>query len=272
MKLGCSTILYGKQKVDDALVGIKQAGYSAIELCAIPGMGLHVEPGWSEAEYADLKSRIVDRGLAIESIGATGNDPYDSSAESGFRRLMEAAAVLGAPALTTGSGGASGNADDMKRAVDNYNDLAEFGSKVGVKVSIKPHVGGVVHNTPSSLEFMSQVDTDWIGLNVDSSHLWRAQPEWEAGEDSIPKLAPYILTARIRDTLTHEPPIGSVETQVPGGGAMDLKAIMCAFSEVPGLSFVTLEIVGTADWDLEQIQERVASSHEVLWPLCDTPA
>jgi sugar phosphate isomerase/epimerase len=268
MKLGCSTILYGQHGVDDALAGISQAGYSAIELCAIPGMGLHVEPGRSEAEYTDLKRRITDRELAIDSIGATGNDPYDASPESGFRRLMEAAAILGAPALTTGSGGESGNKEDMLRAADVFNGLAEFGKGLGVKVSVKPHVGGVVHNTPSSLEFMSLVDTDWIGLNVDASHLWRAQPDWEAGEESIPKLAQYILTARIRDTLDHDAPIGPVETQVPGGGAMDLKAVMCAFAEVPGLEYVTLEIVGTAGWDLDQIQERVASSHEVLWPLC----
>jgi len=267
MKLGCSTILYGLHSVDEALAGIKKAGYDGIELCAIPGMGLHVEPHKSEAEYRALKKKIADHGLVIESIGASGNDPYDASPDGNFRSLMRAVAVLGAPALTTGSGGKSDNADDMKRAADAFNDLAKYGKSLGVKVSIKPHVGGVVHNTPSSLEFMKLVDAKWIGLNVDPSHLWRA-PKWEAGEESIPKLAPYMFTARIRDTKGHEQPIGPVENQIPGGGAMDLPALMAAFKKVPRLKMVTLEIVGTAKWELGPIREVVEKCHAALRPLC----
>ena len=266
MKLGCSTLLYGLHSVDDALKGIKKAGYDAIELCAIPGMGLHVEPGKTVAEYRALKQKISDHGLIIESIGASGNDPYDPAPDSKFRKLMEAATILGAPALTTGSGGKSDNPDDMKRAAEVFNKLAEFGKSTGVKVSIKPHVGGAVYNTPSSLEFMKLVDTKWIGLNVDPSHLWRGA-KWEAGEESIPKLAKHLFTARIRDTLSHDLPIGPVETQVPGGGAMNLKAIMEAYKKVPGLQIVTVEIVGTAKWELNKIQEVVEKSYAALKPL-----
>jgi sugar phosphate isomerase/epimerase len=263
MKLGCSTILYGVHSVDDALKGIKKAGFEGIELCAIPGMGFHIEPNKTEAEYRELKKKIDGYGLIVESIGGSGNDPYDASPDSNFRSLMRAAAIVGAPAITTGSGGKSDDAEDMKRAAEVFNKLAEFGKSVGTKVSIKPHVGGAVYHTPSSLEFMKLVDANWIGLNVDSSHLWRAA-KWEAGEDSIPKLAKYIFTGRIRDTLTHDQPIGPVDTQIPGGGAMNLKAIMDAFKKVPGLGMVTVEIVGTAQWELAKIQDAVERTHAVL--------
>ncbi len=263
MKLGCSTILYGVHSTEDALSGIKKAGYDGIELCAIPGMGLHIEPNKTDEEYRELKKKIDDHGLIVESIGGSGNDPYDPDPDSKFRSLMRAAAIIGAPAITTGSGGKSDNQEDMKRAAEVFNKLAEFGKTVGTRVSIKPHVGGVVYNTPSSLEFMSLVDTKWIGLNVDASHLWRA-PKWEAGEESIPKLAKYIFTARIRDTLNHDQPIGPVETQVPGGGAMNLKAIMDAFKKVPGLDIVTVEIVGTAQWELNAIQDVVERTYAAL--------
>lgn len=263
MKLGCSTILYGVHSTDEALKGIKKAGYDGIELCAIPGMGFHIEPNKTEAEYRELKKKIDGHGLIVESIGGSGNDPYDPDPDSKFRSLMRAAAIVGAPAITTGSGGKSGSAEDMKRAAEVFNKLAEFGKSVGTKVSIKPHVGGVVFDTPSSLEFMSLVDAKWIGLNVDASHLWRA-PKWEAGEESIPKLAKFIVTGRIRDTLTHDQPIGPVETQIPGGGAMNLKAVMDAFTKVPGLQMVTVEIVGTAQWELEKIQDAVDRTFKAL--------
>ncbi len=267
MKLGCSTILFGKHSVDEALEGIKAAGFDGIELTAIPGMGLFVEPGWSDKQYEELRDKIKDHGLMIESIGASGNDPYDSSEDGNFRSLMRAAAILQTPFLTTGSGGKADDPDDMKKAVENFNDVAEYGKKVGAKVSIKPHVGGAVYSSPSSLEFMRQVDENWIGLNVDPSHLWRS-PKWEAGEDAIPKLADYIFTGRIRDTLNHDQPIGPVETQVPGGGAMDLKACVEAFKNVPSLKIITVEIVGTADWELDMIQDVVQKSHDGLRPYC----
>jgi len=276
MKLGCSTLLYGQYSTSEVLDGVKKAGYDAIELCAIPGMGLHIEPGKSEAEYRALRQQIEDYGLIVESIGASGNDMSDKTADpsvknrgpgESFLQLMEAAAIVGAPAMTTGSGGKSDDPDDMKMVIETFNMMAEYCHQFGVKISVKPHVGGAVYDTASALEFMSQVDTDAIGLNVDPSHLWR-NPVWEAGEDAIPKLAPYLCTARIRDTLSHEQSIGPVDTQIPGGGAMDLKAIMDAYKKVPGLEIVTVEIVGTAGWEFEKMQEVAEKSHAALRPLC----
>ncbi len=266
MKLGCSTLLYGLYSQDDALAGIKQAGFDAIELASIPNMGFHLWP--ERMDMPALRRKLDQMDIIVESIGASGNDPYDENPNSRFRELMQAGGELGAVGITTGSGGKSGDAEDMKIAADKFNKLVPDAKKYGIKLSIKPHVGGVVHNSESCLEFVKLVDTDWVGLNVDPSHLWRAQPDWEAGEVAIPKLAPYIATGRIRDTLNHDAPIGPVETQVPGGGAMDLKACMDAFKQVPGLDVVTVEIVGTSSWDLETIQETVQTVHDRLRPLC----
>jgi sugar phosphate isomerase/epimerase len=267
MKLGCSTILYGKHSVDDALVGIKKAGFDGIELCAIPGMGFHIDPNMSEAELRELKTKIDNHGLMVESIGGSGNDPYELNDDSNFKKLLRAGTIVGAPYVTNGSGGKAGDVDDMNKAVDNFNELAEYCKTVGTKVSIKPHVGGAVHDTETSLAFMKRVDPVWIGLNVDPSHIWRV-PKWEIGAEAIPKLTRYIFTGRTRDTLSHEQGIGPVETQIPGGGAMDLKANMEAFKNVLGLKIVTVEIVGTGDWALEDIQAAVEKTHAGLRPYC----
>ena len=265
MKLGCSTLLYGLHSQDDALAGIKKAGYDAIELTSLENMGFHLWP--ERTDHAALRRKVAEMGLVIESIH-NGGSAYVATPSGRYKELMDSAAELDVPAVACGSGGKSGDADDMKRAADVLTMWGEYGKSIGVKISIKPHVGSVVHNTPSCLEFIKLVDAKWVGFNVDPSHLWRAEPRWEAGEQSIPKLAPYIVTARIRDTLTHDKPIGPVETQVPGGGAMDLKACMDAFKKVPGLEHVTLEIVGTRTWPLDKIQEVVQASHDALRPLC----
>ncbi|HIE52783.1 MAG TPA: sugar phosphate isomerase/epimerase [Armatimonadetes bacterium] len=264
MKLGCSTILFGGYSLDEALDGIVQAGYGAIELCTIPGMAPHLELGQPEAYYAEVRAKVADRGLVIESIGASGRLNHDDPSQ--FVLVLEAAAALGAPAVTSGPGGKADDWESLKRVAATLNDLAPQAAELGVKISLKPHVRNAMYDTPSALRLMEMVDTRWIGLNVDASHLWRT-PSHEIPEASIPKLAPYIVTARIRDTLSRDLPIGPVETQIPGGGAMNLPAIAAALKAVPGLEYVTLEIVGTKDYPKDEVQKIVEVCRERLEPL-----
>ena len=58
--------------MDSALDGIRQAGFEAIELCSIPGMGAdHLSADASQEAVTSIGRSIKDRGLAIDSIGAT---------------------------------------------------------------------------------------------------------------------------------------------------------------------------------------------------------
>ncbi|HEV2471127.1 MAG TPA: sugar phosphate isomerase/epimerase family protein, partial [Chthonomonadales bacterium] len=188
MQLGCSTLLYGNHPLSEALVGIKAAGYSAIELASIPGMADHIPPEiyGSETALASLRSQIADHGLEIESIGASTN-LLDAEARARFIHLMEAGMRLGAPAITTGSGGASDDEVSFQTVITTLNGLAPIAQQTGVRVSIKPHVGSAVYSTRTALRMMDVVDKDQIGLNVDASHLWRT-PELEIPEQTIPSL------------------------------------------------------------------------------------
>ena len=94
MILGCSTILYGGYDLDTALKGIRKAGYEAIELCAIPGMAPHISCDMSPNAAREVKAKVADYGLMIESIGASGN-PFkaEGGGEAPFVKLMKVAAV-----------------------------------------------------------------------------------------------------------------------------------------------------------------------------------
>lgn len=262
MELGCSTLLYGGYDLDTTLKGIAKAGYKAIELCAIPGMGDHLPHDQSVGYYEDLKKKIAGYGLAIESIGASTN-LLDAQARARFIKLMEAGAILGAPAMTTGSGGASDDEESFKVVVTNMDEMAKEAARTGVKISIKPHVRSAVYSTPTSLKFMKAMDTKWIGLNYDASHIWRT-PDKEDPVESLKQLASYICTGRIRDTLSRDIPIGPVETQIPGKGAMDIPAICKVFKGIKGLKYLTLEIVGSKDFSLDEVQRVVEESKAYL--------
>jgi sugar phosphate isomerase/epimerase len=253
--------LYGGHPLEAALSDIQRAGYAAVELCSIPGMADHLSADEGPDFYHDLGEIVADHGLAIESIGASTN-LLDPERRARFVRLLNAASILGAPALTTGSGGVSDDEESFRIVVANVRELAKIAMDLGVRISIKPHVRAAVYSTPTALRFMAEVDPEVVGLNYDASHLWRAN---ETPEESLRRLAPYIATARIRDAVGREPGgPGPVDQQIPGSGAMNLRAIAAELAALPGLRYTVLEIVGTKGQPLEAIQYVVQTSRDRL--------
>jgi sugar phosphate isomerase/epimerase len=255
LKLGCSTLLFGGHSLDVALDGIARAGYRAIELCAIPGMAEHLRSDRPPGFYADLAARIRAAGLAIESVGASTN-LLDPERRRAFAGIIAIAGRLGAPAITTGSGGASDDPDSFREVVEVLRELATVGADHGVRLSIKPHVRQAVYSTATAQRMLELVDRPEVGLNFDASHLWRVG---ESPEESLAILGPWIVTARVRDTLSRDLAIGPVETQLPGGGAMNLPAICAGLRKLP-LDYAVVEIVGTREWPVEQIQTAIEAA------------
>jgi sugar phosphate isomerase/epimerase len=265
MELGCSTLLYGGYELKRSLESIASIGYKAIELCSIPGMAEHVSPDGTDEDYADVRTMVNTAGLEIESVGASCN-LLDPDGRERYEALMGVAAVLGAPAITSGPGGIADDEESFQQVLNTLQELGDRGEALGVRVSIKPHVRAAIYNTPTALRAMEELDHPWVGLNVDGSHLWRAN---EDPEETIPMLLPHLFSARVRDTLSRETPIGPVETQVPGGGAMDLQGICDAFYQKKDLRFLTLEIVGTKGFAFEDIEKVAADSFHTLRSMID---
>lgn len=259
MRLGCSTLLYGGYALDQALQGIKSAGYAAIELAAIPTMADHLPDDASDDDYRVLRRRIVDAGLRIESIGAS-TDLLDPPKRARFERLMNAAAILGAPALTTGSGGRSDDAASFGEVVQVFHALARRCAQLNVRLSIKPHVNQAVYSTPTAVRFMGEIDRRWIGLNYDASHLYRAD---EDPVTALTDLTPYLATLRIRDIAGKQPGPGPVENQIPGKGVLGLDRLMPAIAPLP-IPFLTLEIVGARELPLGEIERVIGESQAYL--------
>jgi sugar phosphate isomerase/epimerase len=259
VQLGCSTILFGGYPLETALKGIQEAGYAAIELCAIPSMADHLSADEEAPYYRAVRQMVADHGLAIESIGASTN-LLDPERRARFVRLIRAAAILGAPAITTGSGGVSDDEQSFRAVVETIGELSRIAATEGVRVSIKPHVRAAVYSTPTALRFMAEVDRRWVGLNYDASHLWRAN---ETPEESLRQLGPYLATARIRDAVSREPGgPGPVDQQIPGNGAMNLRAIADELRAIPELTCTVLEIVGTKGMPVDAIQRVVDTSYQ----------
>ncbi len=267
MELGCSTILYGDYSLDVALDGIARAGYKAIELCARPGMAPHLEVGKPDFYYREVRDKIESRGLAIESIAGTGGIGFTGN---DFPRFLEVANILGAPFIAEGAGGTQDDEESLKSVVEMLNKTAEVVSKYGVKLTIKPHVGNAIYSADTVLQAMKDVDQEWVGINYDPTHIWRSAPDADPVE-SLKRIKQYVFTLRIRDNrASRERPIGHVETQIAGKGAMPLPAIADVMKSIERVSYATLEIVGThggTNTPLEDVQSVVEQSFAYLKPL-----
>lgn len=216
---------------------MQAAGYEAIELCSIPGLGEHFKPGQPIESYQAIREKLQAAGLALESVGCSGALGTDR-----LEPLLEAATVLGAPYMTLGSGGVSDDEDAWEQMLATVRAALPAAEKAGVKLSFKPHVRAAVYNTETASRFMEQLQSPWVGLNVDNTHLARS------GDDpieAVERLRDHIFTARIRDYRSDDLSIGRIENQIPGKGMSDVRAYLQALTTVPGLDTVVLEMGGT---------------------------
>jgi len=278
VKLGCSTILYGGYSLDEALAGIAKAGYAGIELCGRPGMAPHVEMGQRESYYKEIRDKVASHGLFIESIAGTGGISISSDR---FPVALEAARLLGTSFIAEGAGGQSPAVEDdrfspefensLKGFVDIVNHAAEQAAEHGIKLTIKPHVGTAVYSKETILQAMQDINQEWVGINYDPSHIWRSSAANQDPVETLKAVKQHVFTLRIRDNrASRERPIGPVEKQIPGNGALDLPAIAAVMKTVARAPCATLEIVGThagTGWALDDIQRVVEQSYAYLQPL-----
>lgn len=262
MKIGCSTILYGGHDLDAALTHIGAAGYRAVELCAIQGMAPHLQLGADDAYYRGVAGKAAEHGLAVESVGASGSfgDP------DRFRQVLDAAAAVGAPLVTTGAGGKMDDEASFKEVVKAVLAATKDCEARKVKLSVKPHVKNAVYDTATAARLMKEVDSDWVGINYDPTHIWRSG-KMEVPEDTVGTILDHIISLRIRDVKGRQTGIGPVEGQVAPNGDLNLPALAEQFKKIPGLEYAVLEIVGTKDFTLEQVDDVVKRSIAYFEPL-----
>src|SRR5207302_257856 len=82
--------------------------------------------------YEDLGASIRARGVALESIGASTN-LLDPELRRRFVKLVAIADALGAPAITTGSGGLSDDPDAFGQVVTVAREIARVAADHGVR-------------------------------------------------------------------------------------------------------------------------------------------
>ena len=259
IQVGCNTLIYGRHPLETALQHIGWAGYDGIELAAILNMAEHAALGQDTAYAHALRAQVEAHDLRIFHLGV--HAPITSP--RGKERLLpglQLARDLGAPLVLTATGppAAGGSEQDTYAEVER---LAGEAAALGLKLGIKPHVGHVVHGTDSALAMIAAVRAPSLGLDWDVSHIYREQ---EDPSESFRRLAPHVLTVRLRDAASREPRIGPPETQIPGRGEIDILGVLRTMKESGYRGDVSVDIVGTKDYDAARTMGIVAETRGYL--------
>ncbi|MFH0717542.1 sugar phosphate isomerase/epimerase [Staphylococcus delphini] len=202
MKLGVFSVLFYDRDFEQMLDDVAAAGLDMIEV------GTGGNPGnkfcdldtllADENERQTFMDKIHQRGLEISAFSCHNNPIAPDEAEAKeadetLRKTIQLAALLGVPVVNTFSG-IAGSDDSAKypnwpvtpwptayseiydyqwnqKLIPYWQDLAAFAKAHDVKIAIELHAGFLVH-TPYTLLKLREATNEYIGANLDPSHLW----------------------------------------------------------------------------------------------------
>ncbi|GAA4393173.1 sugar phosphate isomerase/epimerase family protein [Tsukamurella soli] len=202
--LGVYTAVLHDRALPEALDAVAALGLNAAEINAggflppvhIPSID---DIAASETAAQDYLGVFADKGIRLAGLNVNGNplhpNPIIGAAHShDLRRAIKAAAALGQKRVVTMSGlpggepGAtrpnwivnawnSGALDVLDYQWDEivvpfWKEIAALAQEHDVKVAIEMHPQNVVFNPPTLLRLIEQVGTDYIGAEMDPSHLF----------------------------------------------------------------------------------------------------
>jgi len=185
MRIGASTFIWVSpfsNRTLDLIDRVRSFGFDLIEICV-------EDPG--TIDITAIGARAKSAGLGVTICGAFGPQ-RDLSADDQavctaglayLRRCVDFAAALGSPFVSGPMYSAVGKtrfleAPERRRqwhlAVTNLREAAKYAADLGVKLAIEPinrFETDLVNTVDQGLELLLEVDTDNIGLLLDTFHM-----------------------------------------------------------------------------------------------------
>ena len=176
MKIGCGTVCFRKQSLDEAMERIAKAGYEYVEPQATAPFCPHVDP-WHD-DPAKFRRRVEEFGFKGASAlwaphGAIIPDP---KSVEGVTRAIRWASEAGIPVVNAGD---AKKPDDMSEEAalkllgERLAEILAVAEACEVYVAIEPH--GTFSLTADGLNrIMALSDSKWLGINYDTANVHRA--------------------------------------------------------------------------------------------------
>src|SRR6266508_5305071 len=201
---------------DEALQGIAEAGYTAVELSAVPGWTEHVD---LDGDQGELRRKLESYGLEPVSLSAHS----DLTAADGLAHGIKAvrwAAEYGIPIVNTAVGGHQSADENEAAFLANIGELADAAEAAGVVVALEIH-GDIMASSYLTIPLIEKIGRDSIKVNYDTANV-----EFYSGEqavDDLPKITRYLAHVHLKDTSGGK---GNWDFQALGTGGVDFARVL----------------------------------------------
>jgi len=246
MKLGVNSVLFGGHDIGTACRHIGWAGYDAVEISALDGVGAFGDPLGEHLHLADWRKDVASIRSACEESGLTMTamevGPLD---EERTRRAFDAAAELEIPVINIGPSGKNDKPGDLESCIERLAALSAEAKTYGVCLCVKAHIGTSIFDTATTLRAMAAIESEAFGIDMDPSHIFRGGEE---PQDALRKVIGRVRHVHIRDSGPGPAP-GTAEEQTCGRGDIDLAGYCRVLTESGYTGPVNLEIIGASQYE-----------------------
>jgi len=269
MQLAFSSNAYLRYPIEETIARVALLGYCGIELLAdVP----HAWPaGLLETQKQSIRDALAKHNLTISNINAfmmnAVADPrqpywhpswiepdrhYRAIRREHTKRSLQLARDLGAPHITTESGGPLAAGQSWQNGADVfYEELMpciEVAESLNVPLLIEPEPGLLIERFDQYLEFVARIDSPMIGLNFDVGHAYCVGEDPQNWVEKMKDHTRHYHLEDIAATRVHQ-------HLVPGHGAINFPATLAAIRNTGYNGWLTVELY-------PYIEDPDAAAHE----------
>lgn len=184
MKIGCGTVTFRKQSLEEAMERIARAGFEYVEPQATGPWCPHVDPWKDDPEK--FKRRVKEFGFK----GVTGLWSQhgailpDAKSVEGITQTIRWAGAAGVPVVHAGDGRKPKDMSDedaLKLLRERLAQILEVAERCHVYLAIEPH-GSFSLTADGLKQIMALSDSKRLGINYDTANVHRATyPDAKSG-------------------------------------------------------------------------------------------
>jgi 2-keto-myo-inositol isomerase len=254
--LNMSTIRGQELTVEREVDVAGEAGYDAIEPW-LGKLGAYVESG---GKLADLRQRIQDNGLTVES--AIGFAPWivddDTQRAQGFetaKRDMDTLAQLDGIRIAAPPAGAPReNPVDPMRAAERYRQLLELGDEMGVVPQVEMWGGNTsIGRVSTAITIAIECGHEKACFLGDVYHTYKGGCDF----DGLRMLGPQALQHFHMNDYPADPPRATIRDEhrvYPGDGVAPISEILRGFRAVGATPVLSLEVFNKTYWQQDALE------------------
>ena len=247
---------YHTYTLEQALAGIAEAGYRAVELTAVEGWTEHVDLA---ADTAGLRARLDHYGLEPVVLSGHSDLTTPEGRDYGIKAIRWCH-DYGISVMNTAVGGHSSQEENELAFLANLGALAAVADECGVDVALEIH-GDIMATGAKTLPLLQRIGHERIKVCYDTANC-EFYGDTRAVDD-IGTMIPYLANVHLKDKRGGA---GVWDFPEPGGGTVDFAGLIAQLeaADYAGPLSVEIEFQGEPWPPPEEVHAAMARAYAHL--------